>query len=236
MEAVPQPHENWKSMLMKGQIDEEQVHQFALLLACIHTGSQRERQSVEEVFSDRTFFEALRIEPYYSYAGSQVPETKDFFADLVRDTLAARFCLVHGDYSPKNILVHKGKLILLDHEVIHFGDPAFDVGFCLTHFLSKANHFPQLRSRFAQAAGDCWNVYQREAGAADFGPDFEARVVRNLLGCLFARVTGRSPLEYLDARERGSQSGVVVALMREQPLRVEELVTRFIRGIETFSE
>ncbi len=60
---------------------------------------------------------------------------------------------MHGDYSPKNILIHKDRLVLLDHEVIHFGDPAFDLGFSMTHFLSKAHHLPAQRREFASAAG-----------------------------------------------------------------------------------
>ena len=59
---------------------------------------------------------------------------------------------MHGDYSPKNVLVHDGRLVLLDHEVIHFGDPGFDLGFSLTHLLSKAHHLPAERENFATAA------------------------------------------------------------------------------------
>ena len=41
---------------------------------------------------------------------------------------------------------------LLDHEVAHFGDPAFDLGFSLTHLLSKALHLEAYRPLFLAAA------------------------------------------------------------------------------------
>ena len=77
---------------------------------------------------------------------------------LVATTAATKRVLVHGDFSPKNILVHDGRLILLDHEVIHFGDPAFDLGFSMAHLLSKAHYLPDQRARFAEAARLAWRV------------------------------------------------------------------------------
>ena len=66
---------------------------------------------------------------------------------------------MHGDYSPKNILLYRDRLVLLDHEVIHFGDPAFDVGFSLTHLLSKALHVAFRRREFLDAAQSYVRTY-----------------------------------------------------------------------------
>jgi aminoglycoside phosphotransferase (APT) family kinase protein len=240
MEAVPLPHENWKSLLLAGRLEMKHFEDFARLLAKIHVASARERALFERDFSDTSFFEVLRLEPYYRFAVTQIPEAAEFLEELIRETRLARYCLVHGDYSPKNVLVHEGKLILLDHEVIHFGDPAFDLGFSLTHFLSKAHHLPQLRGQFAEAAevywNVYWNVYHTRLETVPFGTNYEDRVVRNTLGCLLARVAGRSPLEYLDGQERRNQAQVVVALMGQPPRTVEELITRFTGEIGRFSK
>src|SRR5262249_34295871 len=140
MTAVPRPHDNWKTLLLAGQINPEQVCQFGRLLGTIHRRSYERRAELERVFDDRSFFESLRVEPYYQYSAAQCPAAAVFLANLIAATRKRRLALVHGDYSPKNILVHASRLVLLDHEVIHFGDPAFDVGFALTHLLSKAHH------------------------------------------------------------------------------------------------
>jgi tRNA A-37 threonylcarbamoyl transferase component Bud32 len=228
MEAVPEPHENWKTMLLEGQVRDEHVEQFGRLLGEVHRNAHERREELAPIFEDRSFFESLRLEPYYGYTATQVPPAADFLHALVDETRACRISLTHGDYSPKNILVHEGRLVLLDHEVIHFGDPAFDLGFSLTHFLSKAHHLPDRRVAFAKAANLYWWTYLRAVGEADWVGDLEPRAVRHTLGCLLGRVAGRSPLEYLDEEERHRQKETVLALMSRTPTTVPELVEGFI--------
>jgi aminoglycoside phosphotransferase (APT) family kinase protein len=227
MEAVPEPHENWKTMLLDGRVEEEHVEQFGLLLGAIHRNAHERRKEMAEVFDDRSFFESLRLEPYYGYAAEQVTASAKFLRALVEETRTRRDTLVHGDYSPKNVLVNRGRLVLLDHEVIHFGDPAFDLGFSLTHFLSKAHHLPDRRGTFADAAKLYWRTYLRVVGEGEWTKDLEARAVRHTLGCLLSRVAGRSPLEYLDDAERARQREAVLALMQGVPTTVPRLVDRF---------
>ena len=228
MRAVPEPHENWKVMLLEGRLERNHVEQFGRLLAWIHRNASDQRDELAEVFEDRSFFESLRLEPYYGYAAVQVPEAANFLNELIEETRAHRETLVHGDYSPKNILIHDDKLILLDHEVIHYGDPAFDLGFSLTHFLSKAHHLPEKRRAFVEAAGLYWSVYREEIGHLSWTRDLEERAVRHTLGCLLARVAGRSPLEYLDEGELACQKEVVIALMYDPPESVPVLIESFV--------
>ena len=226
MDAVPQPHSNWKEMLLAGNIDLQHVRQFGDLLGRVH-GHASERDELASVFADRSIFESLRVEPYYVYTASQVPASATFMALLVENVRARRLTLVHGDYSPKNILVHDGRLILLDHEVIHFGDPAFDLGFSLTHFLSKAHHMKAHRAEFVAAASTYWNAYRQTLGDPGWSADLEEHAVRNTLGCLLARVAGRSRLEYLSSAERDRQREVVLGLMHDPPRSVSELIAAF---------
>lgn len=225
MEAVPEPHENWKSRLLTGRLDAAHVRQFAELLATLHRRSHEQAAETAAAFADRSFFETLRLEPYYRFAAHRQSAAAPFFDDLIAETLATRLSIVHGDYSPKNILVYQERLILLDHEVIHFGDPAFDLGFALTHLLSKANHLAAHRPAFLAAATDFWRTYSATVGPELLTPALEARAVRHTLGCLLARVDGRSPLEYLTEPERARQRAVVLGYLASPPARVTELVT-----------
>jgi len=231
MQAVPQPHENWKTMLLAVRLSLDHVEQFGRLIGTIHRDSAAQRSEIEKAFADRSFFESLRVEPYYSYTATQVREAAAFYAGLIESTRARRLALVHGDYSPKNVLVHAGRLILLDHEVIHFGDPAFDLGFSLTHLLSKAHHLSAHRPAFASAARRYWQVYLQTLSPVEWLEGLEAQVVRHALGCLLARVAGRSPLEYMDVGERERQREVVVALMQSPPVSIEDLIERFIASL-----
>lgn len=229
MEAVPEPHANLKDTLMSDAGGWKAVSQAAWLLATIHRESAQQRDSVRPVFEDTSFFESLRLEPYYAYAAACVPEASEFLSTLIKSTReeAHRHCLVHGDYSPKNMLVHAGRLILLDHEVIHWGDPAFDVGFFLTHLLGKARHFPERTDAFVEAALHWWRIYSDALGPGPWSTAMETRCAQHLVGCLLARVAGRSPLEYLSPRERSAQRADVVSLMlrlRGAPTTVSETI------------
>jgi aminoglycoside phosphotransferase (APT) family kinase protein len=234
MAAVPQPHENWKTMLLRGEFDHDHVRQFATLIGRVHRESNRRLAELRPVFGDRSFFETLRVEPYYRYTASQIPESAAFYAALIEDTYARQDTIVHGDFSPKNVLVHDGRLILLDHEVIHLGDPGFDLGFGMTHLLSKAHHLPAYREAFRDATLAFWETYWNIVSLGDpaWTDDLEARAVRHTLGCLLARVRGRSPLEYLDDVARARQARVVNAIMAQPPGTVAELAGAFVAGIE----
>jgi 5-methylthioribose kinase len=227
MQAVPQPHANWKRLMLDGGLKLDHVMAFARLLATIHRNAYLRLAQVAPDFATCAFFESLRIEPYYRYTAAQVPEIAPFIHALIEDTLPLRLTFVHGDYSPKNVLIYHDQPVLLDYEVAHIGDPAFDLGFSTTHLLSKAHHLPRQRRDFAEAAQAYWDTYEQTLGDVQWRVGLQARAVRHTLGCLLARVAGRSPLEYMDATERARQREVVVAIMRQPPLTFTELIHTF---------
>jgi tRNA A-37 threonylcarbamoyl transferase component Bud32 len=236
MEAIPAGHETWKSLLLAGKIVSDHFEQFGLLLGTIHRRSSDCGADVASDFADTTYFESLRLEPYYLYTAQNIPAAAEFLNALARETLQHKDSLVHGDFSPKNTLIYRNKLILLDYEVVHFGDPAFDVGFALTHFLSKAHHLPRVRDRLTSGAELFWQGYYDVVMRIDWAKTVEARVVRHTLACLLARVAGKSPLEYLTPWERAMQHDAVLALMSKPPDNIPDLIADFIRKVETYAE
>jgi 5-methylthioribose kinase len=227
MEAVPRGHENWKTLLMRDGPRREHILKFAEVLAAIHSRSNANAKAFRETFGDRTWFESLRLEPYYEYAAQQIPAAQEFLKRLLEETRGIQLALVHGDYSPKNVLIHGSRFVLLDHEVAHFGDPAFDVGFSLTHFLSKAHHCRDKRAMFLSSAKLYVSRYLELVRACPFLADFEDRVCRHTLACLLARVAGRSPLEYLIEIERQNQREIVLSLITKRPSSLAQLIELF---------
>jgi 5-methylthioribose kinase len=233
MEAVPEPHENWKEQLLSGRLDRDLVRQFGRLLANIHCRSHEQCQELLPVFESRVFFETLRLEPYYLYTAERVPAAARFLCSLAEENRRRRVSLVHGDYSPKNILVYQGRLVLLDHEVVHFGDPAFDLGFSLTHLLSKALYVREHRSQFLRAACEYWETYEAEARRAPWLEGVRVRAVANTIACLLARTAGRSPLEYFSAEERTKQQAAALSLISDAELTVRDLIGAFGQRISS---
>ena len=251
MEAVPHPHENLKAVLLGQRLTRELLLRltgsFGALLGTIHASAWRRAEKVRPAFEDRSFFESLRIDPYYRSTAAREPAAGEFYAELIEHTLTTRLTLTHGDYSPKNVLVrpadsgagdHAERLVLLDHEVAHWGDPAFDVGFALAHLLSKAHHLAGMRDDFHDAAAEFWERYRgalRGTGASDavsWIAEVEPWCVRHALGCLLARVRGKSPLEYLDDAERARQRAVVLDLLRRPPDTVAALSDTFVAELQ----
>ena len=117
---------------------------------------------------------------------------------LVERTAGTRLALVHGDVSPKNILVGPQGPVFLDAECAWYGDPAFDLAFCLNHLLLKGLWVPVRRKAFLKCFDVLSEAYLQgatwEAAAA-----IESRTATLLPGLLLARVDGKSPVEYLTA-------------------------------------
>ncbi len=232
MEAVPEEHENWKSVLLSARVDPALFEQFGFLLGTIHRLSSESGPELRREFADTSFFASLRLDPYYLFTARRIPAAASFLNALAQETLSHKLSLVHGDFSPKNTLLYQDKLILLDYEVVHFGDSAFDVGFALTHFLSKAHHVRQKRAALAAAAELFWRVYFKEVEALGWDA-LESRTVRHTLACLLARVAGKSPLEYLTPQEAARQSQAALILMAKTPIHVADLIGEFLGEIET---
>jgi len=231
MEAVPEPHQNWKQQLLSAKVQRELFSRFAELLGSIHRESFRLRHELEPIFAEKRFFKTLRMEPYYEYSAEAVPQAGAFLKELVTWTLSRSDTLVHGDFSPKNVLVHNERLILLDHEVLHFGDPAFDIGFSLTHFLSKALHVHEKRLALIEGAQWYWSRYRDEVSGMPW--DLDIRAAKHLLACLLARVCGRSPLEYLNDEERLIQRQVAIEMINENFTTVDRVIAGFAERIGT---
>jgi len=234
MSAIPHPHENWKTLLLGGETRVELAREFGRLLAKIHNAALVDPQ-IGSAFAEVRFFEELRLEPYYAYTATQVPRARAFLEDLINDTRKRRFALAHGDYSPKNVLINQGKLVILDFEVIHFGDPAFDIGFSMTHFLSKAHFLRAHRRRFIEMAAEYWRAYAADLDAG-LAKEMGSPAVAHSLACLLARVAGRSPLEYLDADHRGRQKRIVLELLQREIATIPELIGAFRACLDCHNE
>lgn len=231
MEAVPFPYDNLKTLLLKGDTRLSYASQFGNLLGSIHANSY-EHEDYKAAFSETYYFDELRLKPYYSFTARQSPATALFLNKLIRSTKKTKLSLVHGDYSPKNILIHNEKLFLLDHEVIHYGDPAFDIGFSLTHLLSKGLHLTSYREDMLSYSLTYWNAYCQEAEQLCQLPEFETRAVQHTLACLLARVKGKSPLEYLNQREQALQLNIVLDLLKNIPNSLNDLIHDFFNALQ----
>ena len=143
MTAAPGEHTTWKEQLLAGRGDETIAAACGELLGRLHAGTWRDKD-VARRFGDREYFMELRVKPYYRRVAEVHPDLAAAMKELIRSLDENRCCLVHGDFSPKNLLVWadpEQHVMLIDCEVGHYGDPAFDLGFMLSHLTLKAVYF-----------------------------------------------------------------------------------------------
>ncbi len=200
MEMLENGLTNWKGLLLEGKIHSSYAKAAGKILGVIHNRSAGDR-TVENQFDTLANFQELRIEPYLIHTGEQHPDLALYFNQEAERLASVKICLVHGDFSPKNILVSPQRLVILDCEVAWYGDPVFDVAFLLNHFMLKALYLPQKADEFINLSLKAFEAYRIHAkNLVDAA--FETRLVKLLLLLMLARVDGKSPVEYLNATQK----------------------------------
>lgn len=188
MTYAPEGGKLWKKALLDGDTDTVAAERVGTLLGEMHRRAAKDSRA-PEWFADQDVFIQGRIDPYHRFTAKAHPDLAPFIHAEVDRMLAHRVTLVHGDYSPKNLFVYPDGVLMLDFEVAHWGDPAFDVAFCLTHLLLKVIHFPARKNDYLRTAQSYWHGYGDSS--------VEANTLREL-GCLMlARIDGKSKEDYI---------------------------------------
>jgi aminoglycoside phosphotransferase (APT) family kinase protein len=171
--------------------------------------------AVAAEFGDTTAFGQLRVDPFHRTVAGRHPDLADVVERTIADMAASSVCLVHGDYTPKNVLVGSGAVWVIDWEVAHVGDPTFDPAWTIGHLLLKTVHRPGSAENFA-AAGHAFLTALDEAldGALALDPE---QLVRQLGCLLLARVDGKSPADYLTDDERPRVRALARRLLTDPP-------------------
>ena len=192
---APAAHPVWKNELRDGNIRTETAAAVARAIAAIHAGTAR-RADLARRFANDHIFHPIRLEPYLLATAGRHPDCAARLHELAETTAHTKLALVHGDLSPKNILVAAHGPILLDAECAWYGDPAFDLAFCLNHMLLKCLWRPQWREQYLACYDALVSSYLARVGWEPRAA-IEARVAHLLPGLFLGRVDGKSPAEYL---------------------------------------
>ena len=231
MTAAPPGSVMWKEALLDGRVDLGVARHAGRLLALMITSSQRD-PSFRTEFAERAVFDQLRIDPYYRTTAARHPDVRPLIEELIDDSWQIRAAIVHGDYSPKNLLVRGSRIFLIDFEVVHWGDPTFDVGFLLNHLLLKAFHQPRFGRLYFSAAREFWRELLTGSEKADRG-DFENMTLRHLGALMLARLDGKSPVEYIrDDMTKDKARRFAKRLLLEGPRSLEETLAAAQKALE----
>lgn len=191
----PADHRLWKNELRDGRADPADAAAVGRRLGRIHAATAN-NSLVAAQFPRHDIFHAIRLEPYLEATAAAHPDLHGVLFDLSRRTGETRLVMIHGDVSPKNILLGPDGPVFLDAECACIGDPAFDIAFCLNHMLLKCLWNPAARDGFHACFEAMAKAYLAEV---DWEPAdaTEQRAATLLPGLFLARVDGKSPAEYI---------------------------------------
>src|SRR5262249_29243731 len=190
MSQAPDGAKVWKETLLAGQVDNAVAERVGMILGRMHELTARDTRLVEK-FRDHTVFDQLRIDPFYRRVQERRPEVTAAVQPIIDRMVTLKEALCHGDYSPKNILVHDSGFTLVDYETAHFGDPTMDLGFFLSHLMLKAVKRHKIRQQYFELTRVFWNAYEREVSFRPFA-DLHARGIQHFAVCALARIDGTS--------------------------------------------
>jgi len=226
----PESHPLWKTELRSGRADPAFAAQLGRLLALIHRTTAH-NSAIAAEFPTDAIFHSLRLEPYLEATAVRHPDLAPALQRLVKITATSKHALVHGDVSPKNILVGPKGPVLLDAECAWYGDPAFDLAFCLNHLLLKCLWTPAASADFLRCFDALREAYL-EGVAWEPADVLEARAAALLPALFLARVDGKSPVEYLTGADQDRVRRVARPLIQAGPERLEAIRQTWAKELE----
>jgi aminoglycoside phosphotransferase (APT) family kinase protein len=213
----------WKKQLMEGVVDPNVTDRVASIIAKLHRETNK-RSDIIKKFEDQNNFLQLRIDPYISHLIRKHHDLERHLTNVIAILLERRMAVVHGDYSPKNILIFPdGRLWVLDCEPAHYGNPVFDIAFCTNHLILKAIHLASMKH--LEESGRLWQNYWMNL-KWDNIDELKREGVKVLATLMLARIDGKSPVEYLTEKSRRKVRMLSKSLILDAVDSFEELSKR----------
>jgi 5-methylthioribose kinase len=216
IERAPGTWQPWKQDLLAGVVDVRVADRLGRALGTWQRATAA-RSDVAAEFGDVTAFTQLRVDPFHRTVAERHPDLAPVIGETIEVMTASRACLVHGDYTPKNVLVERdgNGLWVIDWEVTHVGDPTFDPAWTVGHLLLKSVHRPASAVAYAGSArAFLAGLDAALAGAVALDP---AQLVRQTGCLLLARVDGKSPADYLTGTGRDRTRSLARRLLTTPP-------------------
>jgi 5-methylthioribose kinase len=197
LDRVPVGSTVWKTDLLDGVINPDVAGVLGKTLAQWHNFGQTNKEARQQFMED-SLFEQLRVDPFYRFVASKNDLLKPKINELISELEGDKTTIVHGDFSPKNIMVGMDEQVyILDFEVTHVGNPVFDLAFLLAHLLCKLFRTNEpLDEKMLIASAQRFISSYKEIRSIS-----ESLSLHTVLIAL-ARVEGKSPVNYLDKTQQ----------------------------------
>lgn len=225
-EAVPDGCLMWKDYLMQGDLNFEIAKKSVDVLVAIHNKCAGDA-AIKKAFENKEVFYGLRISPYFEFTTKKHTEISKLCEELTHLMMDSAISLVHGDYSPKNIMIMGEKIQVLDFEVAHYGHPAFDLAFLVNHIILKSVKFEEYAAGYLALAEYMMKRYLSQMTFMN-QKEFEPVFVKTLQMLFLARIDGKSPVEYLcsEPLKQEKVRKISLSMIKDQIERLDDMLPR----------
>jgi len=220
MSRLPHTCTNWKQDMLEGRIHPEMGEKLGKILAQWHNFAAVS-QEIKGKFKEDSLFEQLRVSPFYRAVSEKNPALHSVIADLIDEITTVKATLVHGDFSPKNIMATTDHSpVVLDFEVAHNGNPVFDLGFICAHLLCKTIRTDNSAEKDAliATATNFLNSYRQSCNLA-----IAESLPQHVALIALARVEGVSPVNYLDESAQRELVAITKSALLDSTMTFEQL-------------
>ena len=220
MSRLPNTCTNWKQDMLEGRIHPEMGEKLGKILATWHNATAVD-EAIKAKFMEGELFEQLRVSPFYRAVAAKNPNLQAVIKSLIEEITAEKIALVHGDFSPKNILATSDHSpIVLDFEVAHTGNPVFDLGFICAHLLCKTIRTNNSGEKEAliSTANRFLDSYRQNCDLT-----ITESLPLHVALIALARVEGVSPVNYLDESAQQQLVAITKSALLDSTMTFEQL-------------
>lgn len=224
MEAVPPTYTLFTYELLAGNVNLNLPKTMARFYAQLHTSTYQNRQ-LQQQFASMEMFDTFKIGFFHKELLQKVSSTayKNVF-NAMEKCHQNRICLIHADSQPKNMLVNGDHFYLLDYELSTFGDPAFDVGNILAHYILVAIINYPLRERYFKAMNIFWREYQRHC-SFPFLEQLQRNALQHFAPVIFGRTSSSIKISFIESKTRNVAEKVLLSLAEHPPQNLLDVFT-----------
>lgn len=220
MSRLPHSCTNWKQDMLEGRVYPEMGEKLGTVLAQWHNAAAQSAE-IKDKFMEDSLFEQLRVSPFYRSVKDKNPNLHNVISNLIDEITTIKTTLVHGDFSPKNILATSDHSpIVLDFEVAHTGNPVFDLAFVSAHLLCKVIRAdnPSERTDLITTANNFLAAYRQTSRLS-----VAESLAHHVALIALARVEGVSPVNYLDQSAQDRLVALTKSALLDSGMSFEKL-------------
>ena len=221
----------WKKKLLEKSVSLKDGKRIGKLLSLVHKSFYKKKQYEKIFLNDKTFYD-IRIEPYLRFTSKFYPEFYESYKKTINFLTKNKSTVIHGDFSPKNILLGKNFPVILDAETACWGNPAFDIAFFNNHIILKSIFNRKVFKSYLNLSNHFLKTYLANFSVVN-NSNFISKFITLQALLILARVDGKSPVEYFKKQHKAIARSLAKNLLLNKSKNLNNFYKEWEKVVKT---